>query len=93
MERRIDSISQATNWTHKHHFIVRKTKKTYLTEEKEQTGVFCELKTCFYFKYLLAKNMRKNTGKKHNKNQVNSPLDQENVLSISEFMSIHRYCF
>ena len=26
MERRIDSISQATNWTDKHHFIVRKTK-------------------------------------------------------------------
>ena len=53
MERRIDSISQATNWTDKHHFIVRKTKKTHLTDykniqEEEQTGVFCELKTCFY---------------------------------------------
>ena len=37
----------------KHHFIVRKAKKTYLTDyknsqEKEQTGVLCELKTCFY---------------------------------------------
>ena len=26
MERRIVSMSQATNWAHKHHFIVRKTK-------------------------------------------------------------------
>ena len=43
--RRIDSMSQATNWTHKHHFIVGKTKKTYLSDcenshEKEQTGIF-----------------------------------------------------
>ena len=41
------------NWAHKHHFIVRKTKKTYLSDcenshEKQQTGIFCELKTCFY---------------------------------------------
>ena len=53
MERKIDSMSQATNWAHKHHFIVGKTKKTYLSDgenihEKEQTGIFCELKTCFY---------------------------------------------
>ena len=50
--RRIDLMSQATNWTHKHHFIMQKMKKTYLTDyknnqEKEQTDVFCELKTCF----------------------------------------------
>ena len=30
MDRRIDSMSQATNWAHKHHFIVGKTKKTIL---------------------------------------------------------------
>ena len=41
------------NWAHKHHFIVRKTKKTYLSDcenshEKQQTGIFCKLKTCFY---------------------------------------------
>ena len=41
------------NWAHKHHFIVRKTKKTYLSDcekshEKQQTGILCELKTCFY---------------------------------------------
>ena len=41
------------NWVHKHHFIVRKTKKTYLSDcenshEKQQTGIFCDLKTCFY---------------------------------------------
>ena len=41
------------NWAHKHHFIVRKRKKTYLSDcenshEKQQTGIFCELKTCFY---------------------------------------------
>ena len=53
MERRIDSVSQAANWAHKHHFSVGKTKKTYLMDcenshEKEQTGIFCELKTCFY---------------------------------------------
>ena len=36
--------------------------------------------------------MRKNT-EKTTKNQPNSPLEQENVLSISEFMSIRRYCF
>ena len=41
------------NWAHKHHFIVRKTKKTYLSDcenshEKQQTGIFFELKTCFY---------------------------------------------
>ena len=51
--RRIDSMSQATNWAHKHHFIVGKTKKTNSTDcenshEKEQTGIFCDLKTCFY---------------------------------------------
>ena len=39
--------------SYKHHFIGRKTKKTYLSDcqnslEKEQTGRFCELKTCFY---------------------------------------------
>ena len=44
---------QVTNWAHKHHFIVGKTKKTYSTDcenshEKEQTGIFCDLKTCFY---------------------------------------------
>ena len=54
MERRIDSMSQATNWAHKHCFIMGKTKKTYLTDcenshEKEQTGIFCKLKTCFIF--------------------------------------------
>ena len=57
MVRRINSISKATNWTHKHHFIVQKTKKTYLTchknsQEKEQTGVFYDLKTCFYFNFV-----------------------------------------
>ena len=36
---------QATNWAHKHHFIVGKTKKTYLTDcknshEKEKTGSY-----------------------------------------------------
>ena len=40
------------NWAHKHHFIVRKTKKTYLSDcensNEKQTGIFCELKTCFY---------------------------------------------
>ena len=41
------------NWAQKHNFIVRKTKKTYLSDcenshEKQQTGIFCELKTCFY---------------------------------------------
>ena len=30
---------------------------------------------------------------KTTKNQLNSPLEQENVLSISEFMSTRRYCF
>ena len=40
------------NWAHKHHFIVRKTKKTYLSDcenshEKQQTGIFCELKLVF----------------------------------------------
>ena len=53
MGRRIDSMSPATNGAHKHHFIVGKTKKTYSTDcknshEKEQTGIFCDLKTCFY---------------------------------------------
>ena len=52
-ERRIDSMSQAKNWAHKHHFILGKTKKAYLSNcenshGKEQTGIFCELKTCFY---------------------------------------------
>ena len=52
MERKIDSMSQATNWAYKHHFIVGKTKKKYLSDcenihEKEQAGIFCELKTCF----------------------------------------------
>ena len=41
---RIDLMSQATNWAHKHHFIVGKTKNTYSTDcesshEKEQTGI------------------------------------------------------
>ena len=40
------------NWAHKHNFIERKTKKAYLSDcenshEKQQTGIFCELKTCF----------------------------------------------
>ena len=53
MGRRIDSMSQTTNWAPKHHFMVGKTKKTYLSDcenshEKEQTGRFCELKPCFY---------------------------------------------
>ena len=32
LHKRIDSMSQATNWANKHHFIVGKTKKTYLTD-------------------------------------------------------------
>ena len=48
------------NWAHKHHFIVRKTKKTYLSDcenshEKQQTGIFCELKTCFNVRVNLSK--------------------------------------
>ena len=46
-------MSQATNWAQTS-FQRGKTKKTYLTDcenshEKEQTGIFCELKTCFFF--------------------------------------------
>ena len=59
MERRIDSISQATNWAHKHHFIVGKTKKTYLSDcenshEKEQTVILCELKIFILGQFLFA---------------------------------------
>ena len=47
-------MSQTTNWAPKHHFIVGKTKKTYLSDcenshEKEQTGRFCEAQTLFLF--------------------------------------------
>ena len=43
LKKCVAMMSQATNWAHKHHFIVRKTKKTYLSDcenshEKEQTG-------------------------------------------------------
>ena len=49
-ERLIPCLKLQTGY--KHHFIARKAKKTYLTDsenshEKQQTGVFCELKTCF----------------------------------------------
>ena len=46
-------MSQATNWAHKHDFIVEKTKKTYLMDcenshEKEQTGTILRAQNFFY---------------------------------------------